>query len=144
MTSPVGEPTPDPSGAAALTARPGLSGAIALLSVESLDAPGLTAGLAELGTLVSWAQAEQAEVMHLLERRFQDDLRHNGLEAKAEQRGRRAPDLPCAAATSPITMHQRFWNKLTVFRLRLGRTLRTACWPRLPDGRGPARTDRAA
>ncbi|MBG6217428.1 hypothetical protein IWX75_001883 [Arthrobacter sp. CAN_A6] len=111
MTSRVGEPTTNPAGASAHTVMPGLSGAIALLSVESLDAPELTAALAKLGTLVSWAQAEQAEVMHLLEERFQDDMRHNGLEAKAERRGRRVSgsparaveDLAAGVAADPLT-----------------------------------------
>ncbi|WP_049822592.1 HNH endonuclease signature motif containing protein [Arthrobacter sp. H41] len=73
---------------ASATVKPGLSGLIGLLSVELLDGPGLTDALAKLGTLIAWAQAGQAEVMHLLEERFQDEMRHNGLAAKAEARGR--------------------------------------------------------
>ncbi|WP_049822311.1 DUF222 domain-containing protein [Arthrobacter sp. H41] len=110
MTSRAGEPIPDSSGASTPEVKPGLSGAIALLSVESLDAPSLTAALARLGTLVAWAQAGQAEVMHLLEERFQEEMRHNGLAAKAEQRGRpesgsstSSEDPVAGAAAGPFT-----------------------------------------
>ncbi|WP_162149424.1 hypothetical protein, partial [Arthrobacter sp. Br18] len=100
MESRGGEPLTEDAGASS-TVKPGLSGVIGLFSIELLDGPGLTDALAKLEALVVWAQAGQAEVMHLLEDRFQDEMRHHGMAAKAPAYGRRDPGTTAPTAADP-------------------------------------------
>jgi hypothetical protein len=123
MEAPAKEP--EQSG---IQAPAGLSGAINLFSPESLDGAGLLRALERLESLVNWAYAGQAQILHLLERHFLDGAgQYSPLDPAGGTVSRTVRRLDEELATSLAATEAacvlRIAERTALGRLRTGRAL---------------------
>ena len=110
---------------------PGLSGAVNLFAPEELDGPGLSRTLELLESLIGWAQAGQARILHLLEQHFQDAVANGapaaapGRESRADRvRAKRLNDeLATSLAATEAACVLRIPERTALGRLRTSRAL---------------------
>ena len=108
----------------------GLSGAIQLFSPELLDGPGLVAALGKLESLINWAHAGQARVLHLLEQNFLDSATRDSVPAASESSGtvrtalrRLDEDLATSLAATEAACALRIPERTALGKLRTARLL---------------------
>jgi hypothetical protein len=109
--------------------RAGLSGAINLFSPEALDGPGLVRTLEKLESLISWAYAGQAQILHLLEQHFLDAAgQESALDPVAGATVTKAvrrldEELATSLAATEAACVLRIPERTALGRLRTGRVL---------------------
>jgi hypothetical protein len=107
----------------------GLSGAINLFSPEALDGAGLIRTLEKLESLISWAYAGQARILHLLEQHFRDAAGKEPLgDPGAGRTSRQAlkrldEELATSLAATEAACVLRIPERTALGRLRTGRVL---------------------